>query len=207
MSLRQLTFGGGFNQPLERVAWPMSLRQLTFGEGFNQPIERATFSVSLQRLTFGQQFDQPIERAEWPDSLQALIFGENFNCPVNNVRWPASLQELTFGECLDLPDDRMSMYSTFDQYISKSVWPASLRRITLGGEFRQSLQGLGTWMPNLEALRILEWDIDHIPNGSLLVRGIEWPKGLRELTVFKESILDGVEIPSTVQVYRPNLLV
>ncbi|CAM9755300.1 unnamed protein product [Ectocarpus sp. 12 AP-2014] len=206
-SLRQLTFGGGFNQPIERVAWPTSLRQLTFGVGFNQPIERATFSASLQRLTFGQQFDQPIERVEWPDSLQVLIFGENFNQPVDNVRWPASLQELTFGDYLELPDDRMGMNSSFNQYISYSVWPASLRRITLGGFFRQSLQGLGTWMPNLEALRILEWDIDNIPKESLLVRGIEWPNGLRELTVFKESILDGVVIPSTVQVYRPYLYV
>ncbi|CAN0523695.1 unnamed protein product [Ectocarpus sp. 12 AP-2014] len=67
----------------------------------------------------------------------------------------------------------MGMNSSFNQDISDSGWPSSLRRITLGGFFRQSLQGLGTWMPNLEALRILEWDIDNIPNESLLVRGIE----------------------------------
>ncbi|CAN0056281.1 unnamed protein product [Ectocarpus sp. 6 AP-2014] len=207
-----LEFGRAFEGsldavPIERVAWPTSLRQLTFGGGFNQPIERATFSSSLQRLTFGQVFNQPIERVEWPDSLQALIFGEHFNYPVDNVRWPASLQEVSFGCCEATWDYRTVMGSDFDQCISKSVWPASLRRITLGGMFRQSLQGLGTWMPNLEALRMLEWDIDNIPNDSLLVRGIEWPKGLRELTVFKESILDGVVIPSTVQVYRPSLFV
>ncbi|CAN0245443.1 unnamed protein product, partial [Ectocarpus fasciculatus] len=60
--------------------------------------------------------------------------------------------------------------------------------LTLGGDFRQSLQGLGTWMPNLEELRVLDWeydlDVGIVLSHDSLLRGIEWPKGLRELTVF-----------------------
>ncbi|CAM9776552.1 unnamed protein product [Ectocarpus sp. 12 AP-2014] len=209
-SLTHLIFDGSsfFDQPIEQVAWPTSLRQLTFGVGFNQPIERAIFAASLQRLTFGQQFDQPIERAVWPDSLQRLVFGENFNQPVDTVRWPALLQELTFGTCEDQEDGRMVMRSEFNQHLGSSRWPASLRRLTVGGTFRQSLQGLGTWMPNLEVLRALDWEDDgwgHPSHGDSLLREILWPNGLRELTVFKKSSLDGVVIPSTVQVYRPDL--
>ncbi|CAM9366990.1 unnamed protein product [Ectocarpus sp. 12 AP-2014] len=55
-------------------------------------------------------------------------------------------------------------------------------------------------MPNLEAVRVLDWEYH-----SRDLRGIQWPKGLREPTVFKVSSLDGVVIPSTVQVYRPHV--
>ncbi|CAM9920940.1 unnamed protein product [Ectocarpus fasciculatus] len=103
------------------------------------------------------------------------------------------------------------MYSSFNQPIGSSIWPASLRRLTLGGDFRQSLQGLGSWMPNLEVLRVLDWERDAddeiVSSHDILLRGIEWPKGLRELTVFDHSRLDGVVIPSTVKVYRPKLYI
>ncbi|CBN78196.1 expressed unknown protein [Ectocarpus siliculosus] len=92
----------------------------------------------------------------------------------------------------------MIMRSEFNQRIGRSAWPPSLRRLTLGHKFRQSLQGLGTWMPNLESLRLLEWYVD-LQNDSLL-RRIEWPKGLLQLTVFKESSLEDVGIPAPVEV-------
>ncbi|CAN0304999.1 unnamed protein product [Ectocarpus fasciculatus] len=64
-------------------------------------------------------------------------------------------------------------------------------------------------MPNLEELRVLDWEYDSnyeiVSSHDSLLRGIEWPKGLRELTVFDHSRLDGVVIPSTVKVYRPEL--
>ncbi|CAN0114520.1 unnamed protein product [Ectocarpus fasciculatus] len=64
-------------------------------------------------------------------------------------------------------------------------------------------------MPNLEELRVLDWEYDSnyeiVSSHDSLLRGIEWPKGLRELTVFDHSRLDGVVIPSTVKVYRPKL--
>ncbi|CAN0454430.1 unnamed protein product [Ectocarpus fasciculatus] len=92
------------------------------------------------------------------------------------------------------------MVSHFNRRLSNSAWPPSFRLLTLGHGFRPSLQGLGTWMPNLETLRLF----DHGSSGHDLLRGIEWPKGLRHLTVFNESSLHGVELPSTVQVYRPG---
>ncbi|CAN0430704.1 unnamed protein product, partial [Ectocarpus fasciculatus] len=83
---------------------------------------------------------------------------------------------------------------------SNGAWPPSLRLLTLGHKFRHSLQGLGTWLPNPETLSLF----DHGLRGHDLLREIEWPKGLRHLTVLNESSLDRVEIPSTVQVYRPD---
>ncbi|CAM9758939.1 unnamed protein product [Ectocarpus sp. 12 AP-2014] len=205
-SLQELDLGEEFNQPIEDVAWPLSLQKLRFGRNFNQPIERAKFPSSLQELTFHgfSRFDQPIEGVLWPDSLQVLIFGHCFNKPVDRARWPRSLQELSFGLCFELPGDkRMGIYSEFNQRICTSCWPASLRRLTLGHKFRQSLEGLGTWMPNLEALRVLDWRYGPGKDDSLL-RGIKWPTSLRELTVYIDSNSDGVEIPSIVHVSRPD---
>ncbi|CAN0076491.1 unnamed protein product [Ectocarpus fasciculatus] len=92
------------------------------------------------------------------------------------------------------------MFSKFNQRVDVCAWPASLRRLTLGHKFRQSLQGLGTWMPNLETLNLL--DFGSGTENSLLC-AIEWPKDLRQLAVFRESSLDGVVIPSTVELSRP----
>ncbi|CAM9701028.1 unnamed protein product [Ectocarpus sp. 12 AP-2014] len=185
-----------FDQPVEHLAWPTSLEQLTFGEALDHPSQKRPPLSSLQHFTFPSSFNQPIEDAVWPDSLLRLVLGAEFNQPVDRVRWPASLQELTFGLCYDSGHNGFEMYSNFNQCIGSSVWPASLRRLTLGHKFRQSLQGLGTWMPNLETFRILDYD----SSDDSLLRGIEWPKGLRHLTVSKESNLDGVVVPSTVEV-------
>lgn len=54
-------------------------------------------------------------------------------------------------------------------------------------------------MPNLEALRLLDRKDGYGTEESLL-RGIEWPKAHRHLTVIKGSNLDGVAIPLVVQV-------
>ncbi|CAM9636191.1 unnamed protein product [Ectocarpus sp. 13 AM-2016] len=207
-SLQQLTFVGDFNYPIEDVTWPSSLRQLQHSLEFNQPIERIQFPASLQQLDVGHSFDQPIEDVLWPSCLKRLFLGCVFNQPVDNVRWPASLEEVTFRYCDDSRDSRVKMYSEFNQSIGSSDWPTSLRRLTVGGKFSQSLQGLGSWMPNLQVLRVLCWDLDdwgHPSYGDILLPGIEWPNGLRELTVFKGSSLDRVVIPSTLQVYRPSI--
>ncbi|CAN0219529.1 unnamed protein product [Ectocarpus fasciculatus] len=200
-SLQQLDLGLSFNQPIDEVVWPPSLHRLEIGEFFNQPIERAAFPASLEELVLGADFNQPIESVSWPDSLQKLVFAGCFNQPVDNVKWPATLQEVTFGLYRGTGENEMGSYSRFNQRIGSCVWPTSLRRLTLGDMFRQSLEGLGTWMPNLDTLRLL----DHVSGGDSLLRGITWPEGLRHLTVFKESSLDGVAIPSTVEVYRPDM--
>ncbi|CAM9454120.1 unnamed protein product [Ectocarpus sp. 4 AP-2014] len=220
--LQKLQLGLDFNHPIEDVSWPPSLRQLAFGEDFNQPIERAKFPASLKRLmfdvfsefdqpigqvawptslqqlTFGNCFNQPIEGVLWPDSLQRLCFGSFFDQSIDNVKWPTSLEELTIGFCLSGARGGIIMRSKFNQRIGSSAWPASLRRLTVGNKFRQSLQGLGKWMPNLESLRLLDWDVNS-QNDSLL-RRIEWPEGLLQLTVFKESSWEDVEVPATVEV-------
>ncbi|CAM9422986.1 unnamed protein product [Ectocarpus sp. 12 AP-2014] len=202
-SLKEFTFAyrSDFDQPIKDVKWPASLRELTFGESFDQPIERATFPASLEELAFGRDFNQPIEDVTWPDSLQRLAFGRFFNQPIDNVRWPASLEEVCFGVHDGEGFGNAVMFSAFNQRVDMCRWPVSMRRLTLGHKFRESLQALGTWMPNLETFHLL----DH-SNGSgsedSLLRGIEWPKVLRHLVVFRDSSLDGVVIPSTVEVSR-----
>ncbi|CAN0016886.1 unnamed protein product [Ectocarpus sp. 4 AP-2014] len=201
-SLRQLKFHDKslFDQPIAGVVWPDTLEQLTFGLFFNQPIEWCTFPASLEELSFGAFFRQPIEDVTWPDSLQRLALGCVFDRPVDNVRWPASLQEVCFGMHLEVLGDVVVM-SKFNRPIGASAWPESMRRLTLGQNFRQSLQELGTWMPNLETFHLL----DHIHGSGTedsLLRGIEWPKGLRQLAVCRLSSLAGVVIPSNVEVLR-----
>ncbi|CAM9351317.1 unnamed protein product [Ectocarpus fasciculatus] len=198
-SLHTIMLGVRWNHPIEDVTWPPSVRQLTFGTDFNQPIERAMFPALLETLAFGMKFNHPIEGTVWPDSVERLVFGWHFNQPVDNVRWPASLQELTFGSNRTNPRDGLTMlFSTFNQRIGSSVWPASLRRLTLGGDsFRQSLEGLGIWMPNLETFHYIDY---RRSSGLNLLRGVQWPTGLRQLTVCMESSIDGVVIPQTVEV-------
>ncbi|CAN0056486.1 unnamed protein product, partial [Ectocarpus sp. 6 AP-2014] len=202
-SLQVLDLGEEFNHPIEDMVWPPSLLKLNLGYGFTHPIQRVVFPSSLEELTILEMFDQPIEGVLWPDSLQRLVLGSCFNQPIDNVRWPASLQEISFASCKDKEDNTLSVYADFNQSIGSSVWPASLRRLTLGEYFRQSLQGLGTWMPNLEALRLLDYRYNPGSHASLL-REIEWPKGLRYLTVLEGSNLDGVTIPSVVKVDFPK---
>ncbi|CAM9476686.1 unnamed protein product [Ectocarpus fasciculatus] len=204
-SLQELDLGEEFNQPIEDMVWPPSLRKLNLGFEFNQPIQRVVLPSSLQEFTVMGKFNHPIEGVSWPDSLQRLILGSEFNQPIDNVRWPASLQDITFASYeKHFWYNTVTVYAAFNQSIGSSVWPESLRRLTLAETFEQSLQGLGSWMPNLEALRLLDHHNYKGTQNSIL-RGIEWPKGLRELTVFKDSNLDGVVIPSTVQViYRYN---
>ncbi|CAN0337444.1 unnamed protein product [Ectocarpus sp. 12 AP-2014] len=207
-SLQELEVGDNFMHAINDVPWPSSLRRLSFGAFFDQPIEDVVWPASLKQLAFGGYFNQPTEGVVWRDSLLKIHFGNFFNRQIDNARWPASLQDVTFGGCSDSQDkgrrdNRMLRLSLFNQRIGSSVWLASLRRLNLGGDFRQSLQGLGTWMPNLEGLHLFDGE-DIVSQNDSLLRGIEWPEGLRELTVFWESSLHGVEIPPTVTIHRPG---
>lgn len=198
-SIRQITFGNGFNQPIEQIQWPKGLCLLTFGRDFNQPIEGVAWPESLKVLTFGEYFDQPIELVKWPDSVTSLLFGDYFNQPIERATWPVALEELSFG-FVDhnlSTGDRFSMWSRFSKALDTSSWPTSLRKLSIGGEFLKSLEGLGTWMPNLQEFTLLvrEW----CPYGSFL-RPIEWPKGLRELTVHNDVDPGQMSIPDTVKI-------
>ncbi|CAN0035741.1 unnamed protein product [Ectocarpus fasciculatus] len=197
-SLQTLEFGWEFNRPIERAHFPESLQKLVLVGCFDQPIAGGCLPSSLQQLDLGEHFNQPIEDVLWPDSLQRLVFGNCFNQPIDNVKWPASLEQVSFGLLYFRGVDRAVMFSEFNQSIASCIWPASMRLLTLGDKFRQSLHGLGKWMPSLEEFFLLGYD----SGDDSLLRGIEWPEGLRQLTLFQDSSSDGVVVPTTVQILR-----
>ena len=120
LSLRTISFGDMFNQPISGAVWPPSLQQLSFGYYFNQPVAGVVWPASLRQISFDSNFNQPIAGVVWPASLVKLSFGYFFNQPIDGVTWPASLEQLYFGYC-------------FHQPITKAVWPASLQRVKRGG--------------------------------------------------------------------------
>lgn len=218
-SLEQLTFGNAFNRPIEDVKWPTSLRLLAFGRKFCQPMGEIMRHNSLRQLTFGGEFNEPLEGMAWPALLEEVTFGAEFNTLIGRVMWPASIVKITFGEKFNQPMDAATwpatlralslgdiwetspetfwMFSAFNQAIDKARWPASLRAVSIGGNFSQSLDGLQTWMPNLEELCFLPGDQE---NYTSLIGSIEWPKGLRTLKVYDNARLEEMAIPPTVEV-------
>ncbi len=63
--------------------WPDTVKALSFGDDFNQPIASIVWPGSLQQLVFGRSFNQHITGVVWPASLQQVSFGEYFNQPGN----------------------------------------------------------------------------------------------------------------------------
>lgn len=98
---------------------------------------------------------------------------------MSGVTWPASLCDLCFGVFFDQIHDKTFFFSAFDQAIDGGRWPASLRRLTLRGNLRHSLNALAC-VPNLEELCLLPEA--RSAYGSLL-GDIEWPNSLEKLTV------------------------
>lgn len=92
----ELSFGGGFNQPIGRIVWPPYLQKLSFAVDFNHPIAGVVWLASLQTLSFGEclRFNQPIAGVAWPVLLLELSLGVNFDQPIAGVTWPVSLQQL-----------------------------------------------------------------------------------------------------------------
>lgn len=86
---------------------PSSLRKLTFGGCFNQPIAGVLWAPLLHHLSFGEylysSFNQPIVGIAWPDFLQELDLGVTFDQPVSDVVWPRSLRKLRFGSVSEQP--------------------------------------------------------------------------------------------------------
>lgn len=125
----------------------------------------------------GFSFNRPIEGVAWPESLRKLEFGSHFNQPIAQVKWSASLQDLSIGD---------------DEPFQCEGFP--LRRLMrLGTGFRQSLRGLGAWMPHLEDLTLLV-----VENYSIVV-GIEWPKNLKRIKIFQHGASSGIVVPPTVE--------
>ncbi|CAM9373459.1 unnamed protein product [Scytosiphon promiscuus] len=182
-SLQQLTFGLGFNQPIEEVKWPMSLERLDFGWSFNQPIKGVTWPTSLQHLIFLSRFNQRIDGFVWPPLLQELIFGGYFNQPIGGVVWPTSLRYLSLGHA-------------FNQSVHGIVWPPLLDVLIFGRRFNQPINSV-TWPKSLQDL----WFGDKF---SQSIDGVAWPSSLRQL-VFGENFnqpLEGTSWPSSLRELR-----
>eukprot|EP00903_Cladosiphon_okamuranus_P010478 g9914.t1 len=79
------------------VEWPESLKELTFGRCFNQPVEDVRWPSSLPKLKFGGRFNQSVKGRAWPASLQEVAFSGRFGQPIAGIRWPPYLKRLTFG--------------------------------------------------------------------------------------------------------------
>lgn len=79
------------------MQWPGSLKELTFGRCFNQPVEDVRWPSSLLRLRFGGRFSQPVQGAVWPASLEEVQAPGSFGQPIAGIAWPSSLKRLTFG--------------------------------------------------------------------------------------------------------------
>jgi hypothetical protein len=93
--VKNVVFGGGFNQPVTEL--PDGLQSLEFGTRFNKPLSPGILPVSLINLVFGRDFNQPVMEGVLPSGLLGLEFGANFNQIIGHNVLPAGLQNLVFG--------------------------------------------------------------------------------------------------------------
>lgn len=121
-TIKELTFGLMFNQPIIPNTLPSKLQTLTFGYTFNQPLDQNIFPTTLKSLEFGYYFNQQI--IALPSTLQTLVFGHEFNKPI--ITLPSTLQTLVFG-------------TSFNQQINENVLPLSLQNLTFGINFNQPI--------------------------------------------------------------------
>eukprot|EP00434_Breviolum_minutum_P018350 symbB.v1.2.016191.t1/scaffold1223.1/size130870/4 len=136
--VEHLAFGDSFNQNLDLLRLPENLRSLTFGVHFNQDLERVKFPKRLVSLTFGWDFDQSLAGVDLPDSLRSLAFGYCFDQSMACLKCPKHLQHLCFGFCFNHP-------------VEGEPFPSSLKALSFGHDFNQSLEGV-IFPPNLQSL-------------------------------------------------------
>lgn len=164
-SLRCLSFGDSFNQPLGKNSLPPNLTELTFGDSFDQLIADSLPS-SILELTFGDSFDQKITGLPprlmelWfgdqfnqqiteslPDTLHTLIFGDFFNQSLT-IALPRSLRCLVFGMSYNkplaqgiLPDSlqRLEFGQSFNHPLNNNILPQSTETLRFGNNYDQSL--------------------------------------------------------------------
>ena len=91
--LMSLTFGNGFNKPINKGNLPNSITYLKFGYMFNQPINKDSLPSNLERLIFGFDFNQPINEGSLPKSLKSLCFDCKFNHSIDKL--PDTLEYLS----------------------------------------------------------------------------------------------------------------
>lgn len=133
-NLHSLTFGSGFNEPINIL--PQSLHHINFMEScFDHPI--SSFPPHLETLQFNEEFNQPINL---PDSLTCLSFGDQFDQPI--PQFPSKLISLKFG-------------SDFNQPISS--FPSFLKNLTLGCCFNHPLPSFPHSLVELSFLHHDNW--------------------------------------------------
>jgi hypothetical protein len=86
-----------FNFPLLPGTLPHSLKEVKFGRGLTQRIEKDALPSSLVKLHFGEDFNQPIEKDVLPQSLKQLYFDEHYNQSIDKNVLPLALDELRIG--------------------------------------------------------------------------------------------------------------
>lgn len=190
----------GFCRPTAGVVWPESVRHLSFGEIFNQPLGGVAWPPSLRRLSLGKFFNQPLNEVSWPASLERVDFGKYYNKPIAAVAWPAALRSLSFGD-------------RFNQPLVDAVWPPLLKELSFGERFNEPIAEVA-WPSSLRSLSFgddfdqpLGWLPPSLETLSLgdsfnqAVSDVLWPGSLERLAFgkdFNQPIAD-VSWPDALQ--------
>ncbi|GAM19125.1 hypothetical protein SAMD00019534_023000, partial [Acytostelium subglobosum LB1] len=123
-TVERLMFGSKFNQLITPGSMPNSITELNMGNSYNQRISVGSLPSFLKSLTFGYAFNQVLEPGTLPPSLTTLTLGYTFNQVIPPGTLPLSLTTLTFG-------------NMFNQVIAPGTLPLSLTTLTLGERFNQ----------------------------------------------------------------------
>lgn len=168
-SLKSLTFGRSFKQPIQPGSLPLELEylSLSFRGGpfsFDHPLLPGSLPPKLRVLHLSDRFNHPLTPGVLPDNLIELHFPSycEFDQPFLTRSLPSSLLELSFGEYSKfdqpllpgiLPPglEMLELKSQFDQPLLAGCLPASLKSLSLGPSFNQPIQ-LGSLPPGLESL-------------------------------------------------------
>ncbi|GAM24567.1 hypothetical protein SAMD00019534_077420, partial [Acytostelium subglobosum LB1] len=159
-TIKTLTFGKWFNQPITSSTFPTSLISLTFGESFNQPIPPGSLPSSITSLTFGYKFRQEVFVGSLPCSLTSLTFYGSY--PMDKLvkagGFPPSLIKLEGDICHTISPGSfpMSLQSlrinnTFNETLTTRILPPSLTSLTLGDAFNKPIDpgALGSTLTSL----------------------------------------------------------
>lgn len=215
-TIRKITFGLKFNQPLHGIQWPSSLQQLTFGRSFDQKVDfEGALPASLKSLHFGQNFQQTLRHVQWPDGLEELSLSSSFNESLREVDLPQGLRCLTLtgnhpGQ-LDAVQHWPSKLTTinlngdFNQPIASVVWPTTLQKLSFGWFFNQSTSDVA-WPSSLKELSFggsfaqpvesvvlpdrLE-SLAFLQNSSQAIEGMVLPESLKDISVGRGSLTEG----------------
>jgi len=208
-SLQSITFGGSFNQSLEKVALPSGLQSISFGYAFNQSLEKVTLPSGLQSISFGSSFNRSLENVTLPSGLQSISFGDGFNQLLEKVTLPSALQSISFGydfnqslEKATLPSglQRISFDDFFNQSLEKVMLPSGLQSICFGCKFNQSLEEV-TLPSGLQSI-----SFGRCFNQSL--EKVTLPSGLQSISFgddFNQS-LEKVTLPEAIKTVHKRTL-